>query len=386
MWSHLPPEESASVKLAEEDTVPTPLADDFDMEIVLRDRSGSLVTLHGIVVELPPDECRADTTMILSCGGRVVPVDVWSCQGAVRNLPLGSEIEITGVVLVNTGNWNPLTPFPRISGFTLVPRSDEDVRVLRTPSWWTARRLAFVIVALFALIVFFSVYNRILAALVRRRSRQLLKSEAAKIESNLRIDERTRLATEIHDAISQTLTGVSFQIDAAAKTLPGNTNASARFLAVARRTLLSCREELRRCIWDLRSNTLGLADFSEAVERTVRQGTGDANVSVQVAIRREQLSDTTAHAILCIVRELSVNAARHGKARNIKIAGALDNEGIRLSVADDGCGFDPAARPGPAEGHFGLQGTKERLSAIGGTMHIESSPGTGTTVTVEIGK
>ena len=136
----------------------------------------------------------------------------------------------------------------------------------------------------------------------------------------------------------------------------------------------------------MRSNTLGLADFSEAVERTVRQGTGDANVSVQVAIRREQLSDTTAHAILCIVRELSVNAARHGKARNIKIAGALDNEGIRLSVADDGCGFDPAARPGPAEGHFGLQGTKERLSAIGGTMHIESSPGTGTTVTVEIGK
>ena len=179
---------------------------------------------------------------------------------------------------------------------------------------------------------------------------------------------------------------MSFQIDAAAKTLPTDTSASARFLAIARRTLLSCREELRRCIWDLRSDTLGMDDFSEAVEKTVRQGTGDANVSVRFAVRREQLSDSTAHAILCIVRELAVNAARHGKARNIKIAGSLDNDGIKLSVADDGCGFDPAARPGPAEGHFGLQGAKERLSAIGGTMHIESSPGNGTKVTVEIGK
>ena len=386
VWNLLSAEESASIKLAEEDTVPTPLADDFDMEIVLRDRSGSLVTLHGTIVESPSDESRADTTMILSCGGRVIPVDFWSCQGAVYDLPLGSEIEVTGVVLVNTGNWNPLDPFPRISGFTLVPRSDRDVRVMRTPSWWTARRLAFVVAALFALIVFFSIYNRILAAVVRRRSRQLLKSEVAKIESDLRIDERTRLATEIHDAISQTLTGVSFQIDAAAKTLPTDTSASARFLAVARRTLLSCREELRRCIWDLRSNTLGMDDFSEAVEKTVRQGTGDAKLSVRFAIRREQLSDTTAHAILCVVRELALNAARHGKASNIKIAGSLDNDGIKLSVADDGCGFDPAARPGPAEGHFGLQGAKERLSAIGGTMHIESSPGAGTKVTVEIGK
>lgn len=385
VWSPLPPEKSASIKLDEEDTMPTPLAEGFDMETVLRDRSGSLVTLRGIVVE-PPDKSRADTTMTLSCGGRVVPVDVWSCQGAVHGLPSGSEIEVVGVVLVNTGNWNPLDPFPRISGFTLVPRSDGDLRVIRTPSWWTARRLAFVVTALFAFIVFFSVHNRILAAIVKRRSRQLLKSEAAKIESDLRIDERTRLATEIHDAISQTLTGVSFQIDAAAKTLPTDTNASARFLAVAQRTLLSCREGLRRCIWDLRSDTLGMDNFSEAVEKTVRQGTGDAKLSVRFAIRREKLSDSTAHAILCVVRELAVNAARHGKARNIKIAGSLDNDGIKLSVADDGCGFDPAARPGPTEGHFGLQGAKERLSAIGGTMRIESSPGKGTKVTVEIGK
>ena len=136
----------------------------------------------------------------------------------------------------------------------------------------------------------------------------------------------------------------------------------------------------------MRSDTLGMDDFSEAVAKTVRQGTGDAKLSVRFAVRRDQLSDSTAHAILCIVRELAVNAARHGKARNIKIAGSQDDDGIRLSVADDGCGFDPATRPGPMEGHFGLQGAKERLAAIGGTMHIESSPGNGTKVTVEIGK
>ena len=65
------------------------------------------------------------------------------------------------------------------------------------------------------------------------------------------IDERTRLAVDIHDSLSQTLTGVSFQIDAAEKTVGADDAAARGFLVVARQTLVSCREELRRCLWDL---------------------------------------------------------------------------------------------------------------------------------------
>ena len=191
---------------------------------------------------------------------------------------------------------------------------------------------------------------------------------------------------ELHDSISQTLTGVSFQIDAAQQTLPKDATATSRFLNIARRTLLSCREELRRCLWDLRSNALELNDFTEALTMAIRPSAGDAKVSVRFAGRRAQLSDTTAHAVLNIARELTVNAVRHGHALRVRIAGEVKDGRVRFSVRDDGCGFDPSHAPGPSEGHFGLQGVKERINRLGGTLHIECAPGRGTEVTVEIGK
>ena len=143
--------------------------------------------------------------------------------------------------------------FPETKGFTVVPRTAEDLRIVKPPQWWTSGRLfavsAILLVALAAVLV----WNRILGRLIERRSRQLFRAEIAKAESDFRVDERTRLAAELHDSIAQTLTGVSFQIDAASQTLGPNPEAAVGYLDIARRMLLSCREELRRCLWDLRS-------------------------------------------------------------------------------------------------------------------------------------
>jgi signal transduction histidine kinase len=228
------------------------------------------------------------------------------------------------------------------------------------------------------------VWNWLLRRLVARRSRELLKSQVAKAESDLRVGERTRLAAELHDAISQTLTGVSFQIDAAADTLGSDLPTAARFLAVARQTLLSCREELRRCLWDLRNDSLEGSDYAETLRRAIRPGIGAAKLTVRFDARRSKMSDSTAHAVLCIVRELCVNAVRHGGARSIQVAGAVESRNIRLSVRDDGRGFDPSKCPGPAEGHFGLQGIRERVARLGGRMTIESSEGKGASVIIEV--
>lgn len=85
-----------------------------------------------------------------------------------------------------------------------------------------------------------------------------------------------------------------------------------------------------------------------------------------------------------MVRELVVNAIRHGKAKSVWIAGECSNGRISFSVRDDGCGFDMASAPGPREGHFGLQGIRERVNAANGSIEIESAPGEGTKVTVSI--
>ena len=88
-----------------------------------------------------------------------------------------------------------------------------------------------------------------------------------------------------------------------------------------------------------------------------------------------------AHAILSIVRELAANAVNHGHARHIRVVGKVHEETLlRISVADDGSGFDPAHAADSADGHFGLDGIRERLRRFDGEMNIESSPGNGTTV------
>ena len=380
------PADSNMVYSVAEEQAPIRLSPDFDMDKVLRECYGQVIGLRGTVVTVPSDNQDTSSIFGLACGNRLIPVDASACPSALNGIPPGSMVDVSGVCLINTTNWNPLDPFPRINGFTLVLREPKDVRALSTPSWWTAGRLLVLVAVLVLALLAIVLWNRILHHLAERRGRQLYRTEIAKAEAELRVSERTRLAVELHDSISQTLTGVSFQIDAAQQTLPKDATATSRFLNIARRTLLSCREELRRCLWDLRSNALELNDFTEALTMAIRPSAGDAKVSVRFAGRRTQLSDTTAHAVLNIARELTVNAVRHGHALRVRIAGEVKDGRVRFSVRDDGCGFDPSHAPGPSEGHFGLQGVKERINRLGGTLHIECAPGRGTEVTVEIGK
>ena len=122
--------------------------------------------------------------------------------------------------------------------------------------------------------------------------------------------------------------------------------------------------------------------MTEAVLRTLAPHAGDVDIQVRFNVPREILSESTTHDILCIIRELAVNAIRHGKARHVKVAGERHDGQISFSVRDDGCGFDPAAVPGARQGHFGLQGIRERASAYNGTVDVESASGRGTKVTV----
>ena len=157
-----------------------------------------------------------------------------------------------------------------------------------------------------------------------------------------------------------------------------------KHLDIATRTLKSCRDELRNCLWDLRNRALEEKDMNEAIRRTVSPFVGDAELRIRFNVPRDQISDNTAHALMRIIRELASNAVRHGHAKTIRIAGALENERLNFSVSDDGSGFDPARRPGVSDGHFGLEGIRERIGALDGNLTIDSRPGHGTTVTISL--
>ena len=359
----------------------------FDMDEVLRNRLGALVKVSGIVIAADSRGMGNPGILVVSCGRNLVPVDASALLRDTNALPaIGSTVEITGVCVFNSTNWTPRSIFPRIGGFTLVPRTMLDITVTVNPPWWTPKRLFAAIAILLLILLLVMLWNHVLRRLIEQRGRQLFNMEIEKVESDLRVDERTRLAAELHDSIAQTLTGVAFQIDAAGKTLHEDLSATAGFLDVAKRTLLSCREELRRCLWDLRNYALEEPDIQEAIKKTIKPHIGDAVACVRFHTRRSQLSDTTVHNILSVIRELCVNAIRHGHARHIRIAGDDRDVPLRFSVWDDGDGFIPAERPDPSQGHFGLQGVKERIQKLHGIVRIESEPGKGTKVTVEIEK
>ena len=346
------------------------LSDRYGREGVRAEFHGRTVRLRGIVRSLTPGAFH------LEDGDHLVPVDASSAREALPTLEVGCTVEVTGVCVMNIESWRPSAPFPRINGFTLVPRTADDLAILSRPSWWTAGRLIAVVCVLVAALVGVFLWNASLQRLARRRGRELYRAQISKTVSELRIGERTRLAVELHDTISQNLTGISLQIGAATNFIrKGVQDRAISQLGIAASALDSCRGELRNCIWDLRNGSLDGVNMDAAIRSALAPYVGDTHLVVRFSIRRARISDNTAHVLIQIVRELAANAIRHGKAQSVWVAGATEGRLLRFSVTDDGTGFDPAARPGIAEGHYGLQGIRERLRPFGGTLVFKPTCG-----------
>ena len=259
------------------------------------------------------------------------------------------------------------------------------IDVLRRPSWWTRRKVLSAFAILGAALALALAWVRALRIAAERRSQELVGEKVAHAQAESRVGERTRLAIELHDAISQNITGIALQVNAALRLADGDAAKTRHLLTLASTSLLSCRQELRNCLWDLRNQALDAPDMDEAIRQTLRPHLGDARLFVRFNVSRDKLSDDAAYAALRIIRELVSNAIRHGRATEIRIAGvALEGGRLMFSVRDNGSGFDPDRVPGSAQGHFGLQGIRERLRRLQGTLEVRSSPKHGTKATVSL--
>ena len=348
------------------------LTRDFGYRIVKSEYHGRAIALHGVVRSLPGED---SSPMLVECDRRLVPVDASSIQGRLGKIEIGSWIKAAGTCVVNQERGKSSAAFPRMDGFTLVVRTPDDIKILKRPPWWTPGRLAAIIGGLLALL---------LGVVVRNWQQKRTASRLSALTTALKVEERTRLAVELHDSLAQNLTGVSLEIDTAGKLAETDPKAMREHLGQATRSLKSCRDELRNCLWDLRNRALEEASLDEAIRQTLAPHVVGVDVAIRFNVPRERISDNTAHAILRSIRELAINAVRHGKATKIWIAGSIDGDNLLFSVRDNGTGFDPATAPGFAEGHYGLVGITERIEALEGEFNIESSPGSGAKATARI--
>ena len=339
---------------------------------------GRRIRLTGIV-RGNPESVRDSRTLSLENGSDIIEVNFGAASPVVP--PSGSTVEVTGTCVMDIPSWRSSIDFPQISGFTLVLDERDGLRILATPSWWTPRTLLTVIGALLAALAVCVLWNFSLRRIAERKGRELLREQIKSVQSKLQIAERTRLSVELHDSLAQSLSGVALELETARALEAADKDAH---LDIAAQALKSCRGELRNCLWDLRSAALDEPDMTKAILRTLQPQVNDARLQVRFNVPRKRLSDTTAHAILRIVRELVINALRHGHAQSVRVAGGLDAEQLMFSVRDDGSGFDPGSHPDISTGHFGLQGIRERVAQLGGSVKIDSAPGCGTKVVVAL--
>lgn len=368
---------------APEMAMPKPWMSDLD---TIRGRARHLngftrlvVSVTGKVAVAPKIVLSGDFLWIED-RGRFVAVDMSSSSIDTRGL-IGATVHVTGVCESVFESDPAVTTFPRFMGVTIVPLPQDGLTVLAKPVL-TVKILTTIVIHLLLVIGLVSLAWVVLKSRYDRRGRQLFDERVAHVRAQTKTEERTHLATELHDAVSQSLTGIALQIDSANIVNRGDNPALTKCLATARQMLALCRRELRDCLWDLRSRTFDEKDMTEAVSRAIAPHSGSIKATVRFNVPRGLLSESKVHCILSIARELVVNSVRHGKATKIWIAGECSNGRISFSVRDNGCGFDVSSAPGPDDGHFGLRGVCERVRAAKGTIEIESRPGAGTKTTI----
>ena len=195
------------------------------------------------------------------------------------------------------------------------------------------------------------------------------------------VEERNRLAREIHDTLAQGLTATALQLESADALLDADSNAQ-RARGPLRRALSLTRsnlEEARRSVLDLRAAPLENRPLSEALKALVDRWEAQTGVGARYAAVNgsRPLPPRVEAALYRICQEALANVARHAEAGRVSIRLAATPEQVRLTVEDDGRGFDPSRVPGD---HHGLVGMRERAQMLGGTLEVRSVPGEGTRV------
>lgn len=197
------------------------------------------------------------------------------------------------------------------------------------------------------------------------------------------VEERNRLAREIHDTLAQSLAGIALQLETADTLLDTQPQIARKAVQKALALSRTSLEEARRSVEDLRAAPLERRTLVEALGELVQRYSDETHLQVRLDVVGADmpLPVRYASALYRIAQEALANVARHAQAEHVTVRYVAAHDHVMLSIEDDGQGFDPDAIP--AE-HFGLVGMNERARLLGGTLRVCSQPGAGTTLEIEV--
>ncbi len=200
------------------------------------------------------------------------------------------------------------------------------------------------------------------------------------------LQERQRLAREIHDTLAQGFTSIVMQLEAAEQALQNDPASAQKFLDTARQTARSSLDEARRVVAALRPELLEQDSLPNALQRTAERWSQEngivahTNISGEIAALAHEIEIT----LLRAAQEALTNIKKHAHASHVELSLAYSGDVITLDVQDNGIGIHANGNAMSAQSGFGLIAMRERVAQLGGKVTVESARGEGTTVAVEI--
>ncbi len=295
-----------------------------------------------------------------------------------RSLPLaGSRLRLTGVCLVRNGG---LWRVPQ--SFEILLRSPRDLKVLSAPALWNPRSAGLVLGAMVGVLLIVVIWTLV----VQQKFKAQVRTLREKLQRGAVLEERNRIARELHDTLEQDLAGITLHLDLAADCFTQAPEQARHALDTARRMSRRSMVEARRSVWDLRSHLLEEGNLASALAHAVEPLSSSDRVKVEVQVKGKlrRLEPAVEMNVLRIGQEAITNAMKHASANHIQVVLTYGINRLTLSIADDGCGFDEQRAAGLNGGHFGLLDMRERAHLLGSKLRIRSAPGRGTSVEVEI--
>jgi signal transduction histidine kinase len=286
---------------------------------------------------------------------------------------VGSRLRLTGICAVSTNEHR----LPQ--GFRLLLRSAGDVGIVRAAPFWTPQKAAWAAAALA------SVAGLALAWGVAMRRRVAAQSAIIwhRVKRETELQERQRIARELHDSLEQNLTGVSLSLGAASLIASNTMQEHLRHAIEQVRTTIA---EVHRAVWELREDLVDARGLAAALGDIGQQLASCSATPIEVRTSvhggPHPFSVPVENDLLRIGQEALTNAVKHGKASLIEVELRYEGHIFTLRVRDNGRGFDAGLAAPP--GHFGLIGMRERARHIQADLHVRSAVGGGTEVLVTV--
>jgi len=319
---------------------------------------------------------------------------------SIQSLRPGSTLTITGIADLDiipdptlSVAVDPLTQ--RVGVF--IQRAG-DVAVVRVPSWWTPVRLGTALALALGTVIAVLGWNYLLQRRVMQQASSLADQMRSRYEAEAEFQatlrERGRLAANLHDTVLQTVTGIGYQLKgmkasmkrSEKRPVPDPVQAVAD-IDIAQRMVDHAVQQLRGTVWAMQTLPLAGQSLPTALEALVQRL--EAEHTESIVLRTvgpvQQVPDVVAGNLFLVAQEAVYNSLRHADASRVDVELSFAEPGsVTVRVRDDGRGFVPGQQPGAADGHFGIEGMRDRVSRIGGRWMVESQVGAGATITATV--